>query len=58
MTKTNEIEGYGVRGLDNRRWRRKFTDEAAMAAWAEKNDAEIHGTRALEDYEKVPANRR
>jgi len=56
--KTNMIEGYGVRGLDSKRWRRKFVDEEAMHAWAEKHDAEIHGTRMLEDWEKTPRNRR
>jgi len=56
--KTNQIEGYGVRGLDSKRWRRQFVDEEAMAKWAEKNVAEIHGTRMLEDWEKIPRTKR
>ena len=56
--KTNQIEAYGVRGLDSKRWRRKFVDEEAMRKWAEKHDAEIHGTRHLEDWEQTPRNRR
>lgn len=56
--KTNQIEGYGVRGFDSRRWRRKFVDEEAMRKWADKHDVEIHGTRHLEDWEQTPRNRR
>jgi len=54
----NQIEGYGVRGLNSKRWRRKFVDEDAMRKSAEKNDAEVHGTRMLEDWERTPRNRR
>jgi len=56
--KMNQIEAYGVRGLESKTWRRKFVDEEAMLKWAEKHDAEVHGTRMLEDWEKTPRNRR
>ena len=49
----NTIEAYGVKGLKSAPWRREFKDVDAMLAWAEKNDADIRGTRDLEtDSEK------
>ncbi len=56
--KTNQIEAYGVKGMNGKPWRRMFKSEDELTKWAEKNDAEIHGIRTLEDWEKVPANRR
>jgi len=42
------IEAHGVRGMDRRTWHRTFRDADQMMAWAEKHDAEIMGTRDLE----------
>jgi hypothetical protein len=55
------IEAYGFRGMDRRppqgrhrrvevavEWRRTFKDTAEMVKWAEKNDAEIIGTREID----------
>lgn len=39
------IEAYGVRGMDNKLWRRRFASPSMMLEWAEQNDAEIHSTR-------------
>jgi hypothetical protein len=53
MPTTSTIEAYGVKGLKNTPWRREFKNVDAMLAWAEKNDADIQGTRDLEtDSEK------
>jgi len=43
--KDEQIEGYGVKGLNSTKWRRVFKSVEAMNKWAEKNDAEVHGTR-------------
>jgi hypothetical protein len=42
-----KLEAYGVKGMKSQRWTRVFADHYAMNAWAEKNGAEIHGTRKL-----------
>jgi hypothetical protein len=42
------IEAHGVRGMDRRTWHKTFRDTDQMMAWAEKHDAEIIGTRDLE----------
>jgi len=42
------IEAHGVRGMDRRTWHKTFRDTDQMTAWAEKHDAEIMGTRDLE----------
>jgi len=42
------IEAHGVRGMDRRTWHKTFRDTDQMIAWAEKHDAEIVGTRDLE----------
>jgi len=42
------IEAYGFRGMDRRQWRRTFKDTDSLLKWAEKNDAEIIGTREID----------
>ena len=42
------IEAHGVRGMDRRTWHKTFKNTDQMIAWAEKHDAEIVGTRDLE----------
>jgi hypothetical protein len=42
------IEAHGVRGMDRRTWHKTFRNTDQMMAWAEKHDAEIIGTRDLE----------
>jgi hypothetical protein len=42
------IEAHGVRGMDRRTWHKTFRNTDQMMAWAEKHDAEIVGTRDLE----------
>jgi hypothetical protein len=42
------IEAHGVRGMDRRTWHKTFRNTDQMIAWAEKHDAEIVGTRDLE----------
>ena len=42
------IEAHGVRGMDRRTWHKTFKNTDQMIAWAEKHDAEIIGTRDLE----------
>ena len=44
-------EAYGVKGMDSKRWRRTFKNYKALNDWAEKNDAEVWGTRDLESGE-------
>ena len=45
----HKIEAYGVRGLENKPWRKTFKNEDALAKWAEDYSADIHGTRSLEN---------
>ena len=42
------IEAHGIRGMDRRPWHKTFKNADQMMAWAEKYDAEILGTRDLE----------
>lgn len=44
----NTIEAYGVKGLKSMSWRKSFKDVDALNRWAERNDAEVHGVRDLE----------
>jgi len=39
------VEAYGVKGMKSTSWRKTFKSVAALNAWVEKNDAEVHGTR-------------
>ena len=54
------IEAHGVRGMDRRTWHKTFKNTDQMIAWAEKHDAEIIGTRDLEQarhHNLSPANK-
>jgi len=42
------VEAHGVKGFQNRIWRRIFADAAALAAWCERHDAVVHGQRYVE----------
>ena len=48
-----KIEGYGVKGNNNDKWRRIFSNRAEMMKWVESNNAEIQGTRKAEPNERV-----
>jgi hypothetical protein len=47
-----KVEAYGVKGMNSRPWRKVFKSYEAMQAWVEKNDAEVHGTREIEEVER------
>lgn len=42
------VEAYGVRGLQNRPWRRTFANAEELTAWCEKHDAAVLGQRYVE----------
>ena len=46
------MEAHGVKGMKNTPWRKSFKSHDNAHDWAEKNDAEIHGTRDLEQAKK------
>jgi hypothetical protein len=46
------IEAHGIRGMDRKTWHKTFKNVDQMNAWAEKYDAEIHGTRDLEQSKR------
>jgi len=43
--KAMRVEAYGVKGMNSNPWRKTFKSAEALTKWAEKNDAEIQGTR-------------
>lgn len=45
------FEAYGVKGMKNTPWRKIFKNGKQAAAWCEKFDAEIHGSRELDSDE-------
>ena len=47
-----KIEAHGVRGMQSKPWRKTFKNVDQMNAWAEKYDAEIHGTRDVEQAKR------
>lgn len=49
MVAKEAVEAYGVKGMQSKPWRKTFRSFDAMHAWVEKNDAEIHGTREIEE---------
>lgn len=49
--KEPRIEAHGVKGMKSTQWRKTFKNSDALNAWAEKNDAQVHGTRVLTDNE-------
>lgn len=46
------MEAHGVKGMKNTPWRKTFKSHDHAREWAEKNDADIHGTRDLEQAKK------
>ncbi len=46
--KSKGIEAYGVKGFKNTQWRKTFRSAEALTKWAEKNDAQVLGTREAE----------
>ena len=44
-----KVEAFGVKGMKSTPWRKTFRDSNALATWAEKNSAEVHGTRSVEE---------
>lgn len=54
VAKGHTMEAHGVKGVKNTPWRKSFKSHEHAHEWAEKNDAEIHGTRDLE-HVKNPA---
>ena len=44
-----KIEAYGVKGMNNKQWRKTFKSQAAFEAWLDKNegDVEVYGTREI-----------
>jgi hypothetical protein len=46
------IEAHGVRGMDRKTWHKTFKNVDQLNVWAEKYDAEIHGTRDLEQAKR------
>jgi hypothetical protein len=47
------IEAHGIKGMKRTPWRKTFKHADHLNDWAEKNDAEVHGTRDLEQSHKV-----
>jgi hypothetical protein len=47
------IEAHGIKGMKRTPWRKTFKHTDHLNDWAEKNDAEVHGTRDLEQSHKV-----
>jgi len=44
-----KIEAYGVKGMKSTPWRKIFKSHIHLHKWADKNQAEVHGTRDAED---------
>lgn len=47
------IEAHGVKGMNSSKWRKVFNSEKDMERWVDKNDAEVQGTREL-DEKSIP----
>jgi hypothetical protein len=45
---SHTIEAHGLKGFKRTPWRKTFKHADHLNDWAEKNDAEVHGTRDLE----------
>jgi hypothetical protein len=50
--KGHTIEAHGIKGMKRTPWRKTFKHEDHLNDWAEKNDADVHGTRDLEHSKK------
>ena len=44
-----KIEAYGVKGMKSIKWRKVFKSVDALNKWADANDAEVQGTRDVEE---------
>ena len=51
--KGHTMEAHGIKGMKRTPWRKSFKSHEHASEWADKNDAEIHGTRDLEKAKKV-----
>ena len=51
------IEAYGVKGFKRMPWRKAFKSVEELNKWAEKNDAEVHGTRSTAEDRRAAAHR-
>ena|ERR1035441_9969559 len=47
--KGTPVEGYGNKGMKNTPWRKTFKSTDHLNDWAEKNSADVHGTRPMLD---------
>lgn len=45
----NRIEAYGVKGMKSVSWQKTFKSIDDLNKWADKNDAEVYGTRSAEE---------
>lgn len=50
------VEAHGVKGMQSKPWRKTFKNADAMNKWADKNQAEIHATREVDEYGMVKAD--
>jgi len=48
VAKPVRIEAYGLKGMQNRTWRRTFASVERLEAWCERNDAVVLGTRRID----------
>ena len=46
---SGKVEAYGVKGMNSKPWRKTFKNTDALNVWVEKNSAEVHGTRSVEE---------
>lgn len=44
-----KVEAYGIMGMKNSSWRKIFRNRKEMMKWAEKHDADIMGTKDVEE---------
>lgn len=49
---SHTIEAYGIKGMKRSPWRKSFKHAEHLNKWAEDNDAEVHGTRDLEQAKR------
>lgn len=47
--KGHKIEAYGVKGMQNKQWRKSFKDSEALEKWCDANDATVHGTAKIDE---------
>lgn len=47
--KGHKIEAYGVKGMQNKQWRKSFKDSAALEKWCDANDATVHGVAEIKE---------